>query len=111
MAYDEGLAQRIRETLEGRHSLAEKRMFGGIGFMLQGNVCCGVIKDDLIVRIDPNDYEAALAKAHTRPFDFTGRPMKGWAFIAPPGYQSDEALEDWVDRDVRLRAVVADEVV
>ena len=94
MAYDEGLAQRIRETLEGQLSIAEKKMFGGIGFMLQGNVCCGVIKDDLIVRIDSNDYEAAFAKAHTRPFDFTGRPMKGWVFISPLGYQSDEALED-----------------
>ena len=98
MAYDEGLAQRIRDVLGERPGLVEKKMFGGIGFMVRGNMACGVHKDALIVRVGPEGYEEALAKPHTKPFDITGRPMKGWVMVTPDGYESDEALEDWVQR-------------
>lgn len=98
MAFDEGLAQRIRETVEGEAGLTEKKMFGGICFMLGGNMACGVIKDDLIVRVGPDGYDHAMAKDHSRAFDFTGRTMKGWVMVSAAGYEADEDLEDWVRR-------------
>ena len=100
MAFDEGLAQRVREVLEEQPALVEKKMFGGIGFMLQGNLACGVQGDELIVRVGPERYEQSLARAHTRLFDFTGRPMKGWVMVASGGYESDDALKDWVQQGV-----------
>lgn len=98
MAYDEGLAQRIREELEGIPNLSEKKMFGGISFMINGNMACGVIKDDLIVRVDPAMHEELLGRPHARPFDFTGRPMKGWVTVSAEGYESDAELKDWISR-------------
>ena len=102
MAYDEGLAQRIREALGELPGLVEKKMFGGVGFMVQGNMACGVNKDDLIVRVGPEQYEEALARAHTRPFDMTGRPMKGWVMVSADGYESDDALKSWVQQGVQF---------
>jgi hypothetical protein len=96
MAYDEGLAERIRLIMDNQTGLVEKKMFGGVGFMLFGNMACGVNKDDLIVRVGPDNYEESVIRPHARPFDFTGRPMKGWVMIASPGYESDEDLEMWV---------------
>jgi TfoX/Sxy family transcriptional regulator of competence genes len=98
MAYDEGLAQRIREVLGELPGLVEKKMFGGIGFMVHGNMACGVHKDALIVRVGPEGHEEALARPHTRPFDITGRAMKSWVMVVSDGYESDEALEDWVQQ-------------
>jgi TfoX/Sxy family transcriptional regulator of competence genes len=98
MAYDEGLAQRIREVLGEQPGLVKKKMFGGIGFMVRGNMACGVYKDALIVRVGPEKHEEALARPHAKPFDITGRPMKGWVMVTSDGYESDEALEDWVQR-------------
>ena len=100
MAYDEGLAQRMREALATIHDIDEKKMFGGIGFLLNGNMACGVNKDDLIVRVGPEAYETALAEPHTKEFDMTGRPMKGWVVVRPTGYETDEALKGWVQRGV-----------
>ncbi len=100
MAYDEGLAQRIREVLGEQPGLVEKKMFGGIGFMVHGNMACGVHKDALIVRVGPERYEEALARPHTRPFDITGRPMKGWVMVTSDGYESDDALKGWVQQGV-----------
>lgn len=102
MAYDEGLAQRIREKLDQQSELVEKRMFGGIGFMLQGNLACGVIRDSLIVRVGPDQYERALTRTNTGPFDFTGKPMKGWIMVTPDGYESDGDLESWVQQGARF---------
>jgi TfoX/Sxy family transcriptional regulator of competence genes len=96
MAYDEGLAQRIREALGDLPGLVEKKMFGGVGFMVHGNMACGVHKDALVVRVGPKEHKEALARPHTRPFDITGRPMTGWVMVAPEGCQSDEDLKDWV---------------
>ncbi len=100
MAYDEGLAQRVHELLEGRTGLEEKKMFGGVGYMLKGNMACGVLNDDLIVRVGPEAGEAALAEPHTRVFDITGRAMKGWVMVSPSGYASDKALAAWVEKGV-----------
>jgi hypothetical protein len=100
MAYDEGVAQRIREALEQSPGLVEKKMFGGVGYMLHGNMACGVNGDDLIVRVGPERYAEALAHPHAREFDLTGRPMRGWVTVAPDGYEADEDLNAWVKQGV-----------
>ena len=100
MAYDEGLAQRIREALDELPGLVEKKMFGGVGFIIQGNMACGVNKDKLIVRVGPERHEETMQRPHTRPFDITGRPMKGWVRVEADGYQSDDDLKDWVQQGV-----------
>ena len=100
MAYDEDLARRIRQLLTDNPALTEKKMFGGLSFMLQGNMACVVIKDEMIVRIDPARTDASLAQPHVRPFDFTGRPMKGWVVVEPGGLSLDEELEEWVLKGV-----------
>ena len=97
MAYDEVLADRIRELIALRSDVVERKMFGGIAWMLGGNMACGVLGDELIVRLDPEDAERALAEPHTRPFDFTGRPMRNMAMVAPEGTADDEGLAGWVD--------------
>lgn len=97
MAYDEMLAQRIRMALAGRDGVTERKMFGGIAFMVGGNMCCGVVGDDLMVRVGPERHEQALARPHVRPMDFTGRPMKGMAYVAPAGCRAEADLAAWVD--------------
>ena len=97
MAYDEGLAQRIREQLDGRPGLVEKKMFGGIVFMLRGNMAAGVIGDDLIARVGEDAYEGALARPGARVFDFTGKPMRRWVVVDGGAIQDDETLADWLD--------------
>jgi TfoX-like protein len=96
MAYDENFAARIRKALGRRKGLVAKQMFGGIAFLLNGNMCVGIHKDELIVRLDPAETDAALAKPHTRIFDLTGRPMKGWILIGPSGIATDPQLKRWV---------------
>jgi len=100
VAYDEGLAQRIEELLVEEPELVAKKMFGGVGFMLFGNMACGVNQDNLIVRVEPAAYEEALAHPNTEPFDMTGRAMKGWVVVTPDGVESDEDLEAWVKQGV-----------
>ncbi len=104
MAYDEQLASRIRKALARHEGLTEKKMFGGISFMLHGNMCCGVVRDDLVVRVGPDLYEEAVMEPHARPMDFTGRPLKGLVYVGPGGHRSDEALAKWLKRDVDLTA-------
>lgn len=96
MAYDEGLARRARESLAGQDGLVEKKMFGGVGFMIHGNLACGVNGDELIVRVGPEAYGDLIMRPFARPFDMTGRPMNGWLVVEPGGVQSDEDLEDWI---------------
>jgi hypothetical protein len=101
MAYDEALAARVRDLLadsEAAPDLREQKMFGGIGFLLAGNICVGVHGDSLIVRLPHEDADAALDLPHVRPFDITGRPMHGWLFVAPDGLRTKRALAAWVER-------------
>lgn len=98
MAYDEELADRILTALAGRDGITERKMFGGVGFMLNGNMCCGAHGPELIVRLGPEDGDRALDEPHTRPFDLTGRPMTGWLYVDPAATRTDEGLEAWVDR-------------
>jgi len=94
--YDEGLAQRIREQLEDRPGLTEKRMFGGIAFLVHGKMAVGIVRDDLMVRVGPDRYEAALAESHVREMDFTGRPMRGMIYVTPEGLAEDDDLRRWL---------------
>ncbi len=100
MAYDENLAQRVQDTLEKQPGIVAKKMFGGVGYMIQGNMACGVNEDKLIVRVGLERYEEALAAPHTKDFDITGKPMRGWVMVEPEGYQTDEELKDWVQQGV-----------
>ncbi|MBC8254273.1 MAG: TfoX/Sxy family protein [Ardenticatenia bacterium] len=102
MAYDEGLAERIGDMLGEQPGLVEKKMFGGVGFLLHGNMACGVHKDALIVRVGPERYAEALKRPHTRPFDMTGRPMKGWVMLAADGYEADDDLSSWVQQGIEF---------
>lgn len=97
MAYDEGLAQRLRELFAGRPDIVEKKMFGGLAFMLAGNMCCGVLGETLMARIGPAQHDNALARPHTREMDFSGRSMKGFVYVDPAGFESDADLAAWVD--------------
>src|SRR4051812_36512208 len=107
MAYDEMLADRVRELLGARAGVSERKMFGGIGFMVEGNMAVGVMEDELIVRLDPLDAERALAEAGVREFDFTGRPMRGWLFIAEEVIAEPEQLRDWVEAGADYAATLA----
>lgn len=96
MAYDESLAQRMRTVMADTPGIVEKKMFGGVGFMLQGNMACGIQDEGLIVRVGPEAYEQALAQPYTTVFNKTGRPMTGWIVVAPAGYADDADLQRWV---------------
>lgn len=96
MAYDEGLAERIREVLAGNPEIKEKKMFGGLAFMLNGNMACGLIKEDLLVRVGPEKYKKALAQTGAREMDFTGRPSKGTVLVSAEGYEDDKKLTTWI---------------
>ncbi len=97
MAYDEPLAERVRSALRNESGVVEKKMFGGIAFMLDGNMACGIIGDEIMVRVGPDSYEDALSRPHARPMDFTGRPMRGLVYVARPGFESDPDLAAWVE--------------
>ncbi|MFO0664849.1 MAG: TfoX/Sxy family protein [Polyangiaceae bacterium] len=94
-SYDELTAERIRSALRG-NAVTEKRMFGGLCFMVDGKMCCGLTKSDLMVRVGKEAHEAALAEPHTRPMDFTGRPLTGFVYVDPPGYETAAGLTKWM---------------
>ena len=100
MAYDEDLADRVREQLASEPALMEKAMFGGLAFLLEGNMAVGLSDDELMVRVGPDASDDALARPHTRPFDMTGRPMKGWILVAAEGVAGERDLAAWVARGV-----------
>jgi TfoX/Sxy family transcriptional regulator of competence genes len=97
MAYDEKLADRVRELLASRSDVSERKMFGGIAFMVAGNMACGVLGEDLIVRLGDEDGARALAEDGVRPFDFTGRPMRNIVYVSSELTSSDEGLSGWVE--------------
>jgi TfoX/Sxy family transcriptional regulator of competence genes len=102
MAFDETLAARIRGTLARKKGVEEKKMFGGVGFLLHGNMLVGVWKDSLIVRVGPDEGEAALREPHVREFDITGRPMKGWLMVGSEGLRGDDQLSGWIERATKF---------
>lgn len=104
MAYDEGLAERIRAHLDGHVDVSEKRMFGGIAFMMGGHMCAGVVKTDLMVRVGPDGYAGALALPGARPMDFTGKPLKGFVYVDGETVADDGALADWLGRGLAFVA-------
>jgi hypothetical protein len=100
MAHSEELAARARRALAGHPGLAEKRMFGGLCFLLRGNMTCGIRGDELMVRIGPDGWADALAQPHAREMDFTGRSLRGFVYVAAAGIEDDDGLEYWVRRGV-----------
>jgi TfoX/Sxy family transcriptional regulator of competence genes len=107
MAYDHELADRIRTAMGDRDDVEERRMFGGIVFMVAGHMACGVTHHDLMVRVGHEGHEEALAQPHTRPMDFTGKPMRGLVYVDPAGIVADADLRRWVDRAVDVAVASA----
>jgi len=101
MAYDQNLAQRMRTYISAYPNTVEKKMFGGIGYLINGNMGCGIHKDYLVVRINPDEYRQALRVPFVKPMDITGKPMKGWIMVSPQGYQDEESLEGWIHRGMQ----------
>ena len=97
MAYDEKLAERVREILAADPALSERKMFGGLAFMLDGNMCCGIVADRLMLRLGPDLAQSALERPHVQPMDFTGRPMTGMVYVADEGIRGN-ALRPWVEQ-------------
>lgn len=107
MAYDEAFAERIRQTVGGRAGVTEKKMFGGLAFLLDGKMFCGIAKDELVVRVGAARYEEALRRPHVRPMDFTGRPMRGYVYVGAQGRRGDE-LAGWIALGIACVQSLAD---
>jgi len=102
MAFNEELAERIRQALARKKGIEEKKMFGCICFLINGNALAGVWKDRLIARLGPDEGEAALREPHVRAFDITGRAMRNWVAVEPEGVEEDEQLKDWIERALKF---------
>lgn len=102
MTFSELTASQIRNAMQNTPGLSERHMFGGIAFMVEGNMCCGVIEDNLVVRVGPDIYDATLHEPHTRPMDFTGRPLPGFVYVDRAGFANDASLMEWIERGVRF---------
>ncbi len=100
--YDEGLAERIRELLSERNDVTEKKMFGGVCFLVGGKMCVAITQEAFMVRVGTAAYEEALARPHARVMDFTGRPSRFAVYVDPPGYRTDAQLRAWLDRGLAL---------
>jgi hypothetical protein len=100
VAYDEGLAERIRDILQDRQDVVEKKMFGGLAFMVKGHMAVGIVKEDLMARVGPDAHDALIKKPHARLMDFAGRPMKGFLFVGPKGVDAASDLARWVAHSV-----------
>jgi TfoX/Sxy family transcriptional regulator of competence genes len=106
VAYDEQLAAGIRDVLAETDGVAERKMFGGLAFLYHGNMVCGVVGETLMLRLGPELADAALDEPHTRPMDFTGRPMRAMVYVDPPGIATDAALAAWVKRALGFAATL-----
>ena len=100
MAYNEKLADRMREKLMGLKKLEEKKMMGGLCFLYKAKMCCGIVKDELMVRVIESRYEEALSHPYCREMDFTGRPLKGFVYVSPDGFKKDNDLSYWLDMGI-----------
>ena len=106
MAYNEELDSLITDYLEGEKNIEPKKMFGGVGYLLNGNMACGVHTDHLIVRVGPENYEDALSDPHTKIFDMTGRPMRGWVMVSSEAWKSPYLLKKWIDLGITFAVTV-----
>ena len=102
MAYDEKLAQRIRLAFGRRRDVAERKMFGGLTFLCGGRMCCGVVGADLMVRVAEDQFDEVVRRRHVRPMDFTGRPLRGFVYVSPPGFRTAAALRAWLSSGERV---------
>ena len=102
MAYDEKVAELLRKAFKRRRGVEEKNMFGGVAFMYRRYMCAGVIDDMIVIRVGPDEYENALSEPHTRPMDFTGKPMKGYVYVEPKGYKSEKDLKNWIESGIKF---------
>jgi TfoX/Sxy family transcriptional regulator of competence genes len=102
LTFNELTAVSIRTAMKDLPGVSERNMFGGVSFMLEGNMCCGVIEDNLVVRVGPGAYEAALREPFARPMDFTGRPLAGFVYVDRAGYEAPDALLRWIERGVEF---------
>ena len=102
MAYDEQIAKRIRQTFGARHDITERKMFGGLAFLYQGRMCCGIVGSDLMVRVPEDEFDAVVHARHVRPMDFTGKALRGFVYVSPPGFRTAAALRMWVARGERV---------
>ena len=102
MAYDEKLAQRIRQAFGTQNDVTERKMFGGLTFLCGGRMCCGIVGADLMVRVAEDELDELLRRRHVRPMDFTGRPLAGFLYVSPPGFRTDAALRRWLSRGVSV---------
>ncbi len=102
MAYSEVLASRIRKVFAPQHEVSERKMFGGLTFMVCGHMCCGVMQDKLVVRVGADKARIALQRPHTTPFDVTGKPMSGIVVIAGPGIDTAVSLRRWVQEAINF---------
>ena len=96
MAYDEELAARVRRALRRRSDITERKMFGGLSFLRDGRMCCGIVGNDLVVRVLDKEMPSVLQRAHVRPMDFTGKPLRGFVYVAPDAIATDDGLRDWI---------------
>lgn len=106
MVYSVSLAARIRDALGKTRGVEEKKMFGGVGYLLNGNLLVGVWKNSLVVRLGPEQATAAIEEEHVTEFDITGRPMKGWVLVKPDGVENDEQLRGWIERAMKFVATL-----
>lgn len=102
MAYDEQLANRMRQALGTRNDITERKMFGGLAFLCLGRMCCGIVGRDLMVRIPGDEFDAVMRGRLVRPMDFTGKPLRGFVYVSPPGFRTAAALRTWVSRGERV---------
>src|SRR5262249_43813690 len=102
MAFNETLAERIRQRLARRKNVEEKKIFGGVVFFFSGNMLVGVWKNSLIVRLGQDQQEEALRERHDREVEITGRPMRNWVLVEPEGVEGDGQLQDWIRRAVKF---------
>ena len=106
MPYDEDLADRLRALLAGRPEVHEQKMFGGLCFMLNGNMACGILGSEMVVRVGRENLEHALSQPHSRPFDMTGRPIRSFVYVAAEGIATSEGLEDWAGKGITYAAAL-----
>jgi TfoX/Sxy family transcriptional regulator of competence genes len=108
MAYDEQLANRIRQAFGARHDITERKMFGGLTFLCLGRMCCGIVGSDMMVRVPDDELDAVRRNRYVRPMDFTGKPLKGFVYVSPQGCRTLAALRAWLSLGERVAAAKTD---